>query len=152
MAFLKAATDLYGFSSITYLGLNINLAAPQGSLLNCCYSSTSVRHFVTHKRIARPFLDQHGIGGTAVAERSQPAASHDAPDEQERHIAYPLTARGAETAFIAVSALMTAGAWEEHKRGGMRDIRVLGNYFHSHILRINGHDAERDLIVSAREL
>jgi len=152
VAFLKAAKDLYGFSSIAYLGFNIDLAAPHGSLLNCCYSDTSVRHFVTRKRIARAFLEEHRIGGAAVAEWSPPAADVDAPEEHERSIAYPLTARGAETALIGIGATMTTDAWDQHKRGGMRDIRVLGNYFHSHILRINGHDAERDLIVSAREL
>ena len=29
---------------------------------------------------------------------------------------------------------------------------VLGNYFHSHVLRINGHDCDDNILLSAREL
>jgi DNA-binding CsgD family transcriptional regulator len=33
-----------------------------------------------------------------------------------------------------------------------REARILANYFHCHILRLNGVDSERGLLVSAREL
>jgi DNA-binding CsgD family transcriptional regulator len=34
----------------------------------------------------------------------------------------------------------------------LREVRILADYLHSHVLRTNGHDANRELLVSAREL
>ncbi|MPZ36468.1 MAG: hypothetical protein GEU95_00135 [Rhizobiales bacterium] len=33
-----------------------------------------------------------------------------------------------------------------------RQLRVLGSYFHEHILRLHGHQSEQQLLLSAREL
>ena len=33
-----------------------------------------------------------------------------------------------------------------------RELRILANYFHGHVLRMYGHDAERDLLMTAKEL
>ena len=34
----------------------------------------------------------------------------------------------------------------------LRQLRVLGSYFHEHILRLHGHHSERQILLSAREL
>lgn len=149
VAFLKAAQELYGFSSIMYLGFNIELTA--GSQLHCCYSDSRVRHCVTRDRVDQEFLERNRIAASEPVEI--PRASAECPAYRDkRFIAYPLTPRGKETAFVGIEAAMSVSDWERHKLTGLRDIRVLGNYFHSHILRINGHDADRDMLVSAREL
>ena len=34
----------------------------------------------------------------------------------------------------------------------LRECRILANYFHGHVLRMNGYDTDQDILVSAREL
>jgi len=155
VAFFLAAKELYGFASISYLALNIPVPAPEGCVLHCSYSDAEVKHCVSRARIAADDLARLGLSGMEAFE--WPPAGSGGVDADgllpdRRHMAFPLGPRGAETAFLGVSAAMDPDEWNRHKSTGMRDIRVLGNYFHSHILRINGHNAERDMLVSAREL
>ena len=34
----------------------------------------------------------------------------------------------------------------------LREFRILANYFHGHVLRMNGYDSNREILISAREL
>lgn len=40
----------------------------------------------------------------------------------------------------------------EKKAEITREIRILSDYLHSHVLRINGHNSDAQILVSAREL
>ena len=51
-----------------------------------------------------------------------------------------------------VGADMPADDWKTQKANILREFQVLATYFHQHILRIYGNDAESQMIVSAREL
>lgn len=153
VAFFKAAKELYGFSSISYLGLNIHVPARKGCFIHCAYADSYVKHCVTQTPLPPEALSINGLTGSAPFEWGGTAgvsSRHDATDD--RSMAFPLRTRGSETSFLCINAQMPKDDWERQKAAGMRDIRVLGNYFHSHVLRINGHDSGIDMIVSAREL
>jgi DNA-binding CsgD family transcriptional regulator len=60
--------------------------------------------------------------------------------------------KAGETAIFGVAAELPPEQWKEFEDKDLAEIRVLASYFHGHVLRINGFDADRDLIVSAREL
>jgi DNA-binding CsgD family transcriptional regulator len=47
---------------------------------------------------------------------------------------------------------MLQGVSEAQEQTVVRELRVLANYFHNHVLRINGHDSDDELLISAREL
>jgi DNA-binding CsgD family transcriptional regulator len=67
-------------------------------------------------------------------------------------LTFPLRQRHGETAVFAVSVEMKPAEWQEQKRMLVSECRILANYFHGHILRINGHNSENDILMSAREL
>jgi DNA-binding CsgD family transcriptional regulator len=48
------------------------------------------------------------------------------------------------------SALLSIGAVKMPTL--QRDFQILGNYFHQHIMRIYGHDASNEMLITAREL
>lgn len=155
VAFFKASKELYGFSSICYLGLNIHVPAQNGCLVHCMYTDTQVQHSLAQVRIPQDAISSCGLTGDAPVEW-QFSGAHDAASDQDgvaaRYLAMPLRSREGEIAFIGVGAVMSAEDWKHHRKSGMRDVKVLGSYFHSHVLRINGHNADTDMLVSAREL
>jgi DNA-binding CsgD family transcriptional regulator len=57
-----------------------------------------------------------------------------------------------ETALFLVTAEMPPEQWQESRKALLREFQVLANYFHQHILRIYGHDAASQILISAREL
>ncbi len=64
----------------------------------------------------------------------------------------PLRPVVGETAIFFVGADMPADDWQAQKKTIQREFQVLASYFHQHILRIYGNDAESQILVSAREL
>lgn len=155
VAFFKASKELYGFSSICYLGLNIHVPAQNGCLVHCMYTDTQVQHSLSQIRIPHDAISNCGLTGDAPFEWQLSGPHDDARDQDgaaARYLAMPLRSREGETAFIGVGAVMSAEDWQRHRKTGMRDVKVLGSYFHSHVLRINGHNADTDMLVSAREL
>ena len=67
-------------------------------------------------------------------------------------LSMPLRPIVGETAVFFVGAEHGGGRMENQKKTILREFQVLANYFHQHILRIYGHDAESQMLVSAREL
>ena len=67
-------------------------------------------------------------------------------------LTFPLRTLGGELALLCLGAAMQADAWAQHKPMLERDFQILGNYFHQHIMRIYGHDASKDMLITAREL
>lgn len=157
VAFLKASKELYAVSSIAYMGLNIEIPARRGHYLHCAYSDSRVKHCTTLERVSIALVNQQGLAISAPVEWRDPAASSDGEGEPPgpggvRGLALPLRTRGQEIALLGIAAEMPDEEWLRHKKTGMRDVKVLGDYFHSHVLRINGYNAESDMLVSAREL
>jgi DNA-binding NarL/FixJ family response regulator len=65
---------------------------------------------------------------------------------------FPLPSRQGEQAIFGVTAVLDGSEWRAKKSQIMREVRILGEYLHSHVLRINGNDANGQILVSAREL
>jgi DNA-binding CsgD family transcriptional regulator len=135
-AFLRAAKDLYGLIGLKYACINLPEGERSRYFTHCVYSDVSVQQFRSKEAIC---LQQNG-GGLASLQ----------PSEQEATCAtLSLNKRQGETAFFAVTFPTTLDG-----SGGamLRECRILANYFHGHVLRMNGHDAQQQLLVSAKEL
>lgn len=155
VAFFTAATELYGLSSLSYLGLNIEMPGPrQKCFLHCSYSDTHAKHCVTLAAVSIEPLRKMGLEGEEAVTwpRRSFFDEQDGGASGEHSFAFLLRPRRGESAAFGIRTVLPAGSDGEPTRSGLRDLKVLGNYFHSHILRINGHDSDRDMLVSAREL
>lgn len=131
VAFFKAAKDLYCLSQITYVCANL-VVSSQKHLTHCFYSDTCVKQFASQSPLK--------IGMPA-----SPASNSD-------ELVLPLAPRSKEIAFFKLTAAEPLSDWRMQRLELIRECRVLANYFHNHVLRINGYDSEQELLVSAREL
>jgi DNA-binding CsgD family transcriptional regulator len=156
-AFLKVARDLYGLSSVDYLGLNIPVTSATQRYAHCSYSDTSVRHCFSADAVGFEPLVAAGLAdGPQDWEpgKWEGLAGESAPANPsgKRAITFPLASRNGEMAFFGITAVCESSAWQDKKAEIMREVRILGEYLHSHVLRINGNDANSQILVSAREL
>jgi DNA-binding CsgD family transcriptional regulator len=146
--FFKVTKSLYRASSVEYLGLNVPIRAQPKHFVQCSYSDHSVSQCITDGQI---FLDP------ALQSRlSEPVCwtSKEWPAEWTAHedhslLTFPLRPRFGE---IAVFGMLVDGAPKAPQQTVVRELRVLANYFHNHVLRINGHNSDDELLISAREL
>ena len=76
----------------------------------------------------------------------------DVDDDEVVTLVIPLTSHFGETALFGVKANTLICDCSELGQEGIEKFGVLGNYFHSHVLRINGHDCDDNILLSAREL
>jgi DNA-binding CsgD family transcriptional regulator len=155
VAFFGVAKDLYRLENVTYICVNLPVVARSKHYTHCVYSDTAVSHYMSQQRIEIGFMKATGLCSDTVPCDDQHAASlHDeqidSPDE--RRLTFTLRPRHGEVALFAVSAPVNGAEWPEQKRLLVRECRILASYFHSHILRINGHNSEDDILMSAREL
>jgi DNA-binding CsgD family transcriptional regulator len=96
-------------------------------------------------------VQQFRSGGAILFKLIGEAAASSAPRSNgggATHATLSLNKQRGETAYFAVassSALDSAGVV-------LRECRILANYFHGHVLRMNGHDAQQELLISAKEL
>jgi DNA-binding CsgD family transcriptional regulator len=161
IAFLRVAKSLYPLESIAYLGLNIPLGAHRRGFVQCVYSDTDIKQCVTNDVLA-----EGQLGGLALALR-QPLDWNELPSTREaarlvqlvsgqwgdvRLLSLPLRAIVGEHSVFCLATTAEPPGWEKRKETLLREFQVLGNYFHQHILRIYGHDAGKDILMSAREL
>jgi DNA-binding CsgD family transcriptional regulator len=161
IAFLKVAKSLYPLDGVAYLGLNIPLGPHRKGFVQCAYSDVGIKQCVTHEALAegqlgvlalalRQPLDWSELPFTAEATTLLRLANGPAADR--RLLSVPLCAPVGEQSLICVAATPQDESWEERRDTLLREFHVLGNYFHHHILRIYGHDAAKDILMSAREL
>lgn len=161
IAFLKVSKTVYPLTTVSYLGLNIPIGQDRKRFVQCTYSDQWVKHCVS-----REALNLGRLGSLALALPAPLDWSElpETPDTQKlllsaqdakcgrQILSIPLRALAGETAIFFVGAEMPAADWQAHKRPVLREFQVLASYFHQHILRIYGHDAETQILVSAREL
>jgi DNA-binding CsgD family transcriptional regulator len=139
VAFLSVAKNLYGFLDIEYLCINIPTKRQDRYYSHCLYSDRSVSQFLSPKAIdVEPEL-QRRINGHEIR------LGISSNEHQEGAILVPCRQRVGEIGYIGV----TLGS--EVTDVLCRELRTLGGYFHSHVLRINGHD-DNHILLSAREL
>lgn len=132
VAFFRAAKDLYRLASIKYVCMNISAIGRSKTFTHCIYSDAQVKQLTS--------LDAVAIPTSAGVERSAP------------NITLTLNKRRGETAFLGTISATECSESREQNDTMLREFRILGNYFHGHVLRMNGHDSEEEILVSAREL
>jgi DNA-binding CsgD family transcriptional regulator len=142
VAFFKAAKDLYRLSEVTYICANLCVSSRK-HFTHCFYSDTSVKQFASQVPLRLSLPAEPSPNSDGPPERTG------SPSEGHFDLVLPLAPRCEET---AVFRLMALTEWRKQQSVLIRECRILANYFHSHILRINGYDSERELLVSAREL
>ena len=135
VAFLKTARDLYQIERISYLCINIPSAKPRGIYSHCAYSDTEVLNCLSHYALESDIVENCSKSLTGL------------PDKV---LQLPLRKHCGESAFFDVSLGMGYG--DDRLRSIQGELRILANYFHSHVLRINGQDVDRSVLMSAKEL
>jgi DNA-binding CsgD family transcriptional regulator len=142
VAFLRLAKDLYKLTSVGYLGVNIAVARQKNVYVHCTYSDVSVKHCIGNRQIAAAPCEQMATD----------AVAGDIDDEEVIALVIPLASHFGETALFGVKASATLCDVADFGEDGAEKFGALGNYFHSHVLRIHGHDCDDDILLSAREL
>jgi DNA-binding CsgD family transcriptional regulator len=147
VAFFRAAKDLYGLASINYVCVNISIAGRPRHFTHCVYSDTCVKQFTSNDPVRFELKNEngHGLGGIHVqpngADRRSPTC-----------IILTLNKRRGETAFFGITSAIDPTQRAGQHDTMLRECRILANYFHGHVLRMNGHDSDQEILISAREL
>jgi DNA-binding CsgD family transcriptional regulator len=134
VAFFLAARHLYCLTSLNYICINISVAERSRYFIHCIYSDTRVRQFTSKEALRFEFQNEANVG------------LGDGAEHASIQITLPLHRRRGETAFFGITIQA------EPAETTLRECRILANYFHGHVLRMHGHDAEHEILVSAREL
>lgn len=161
IAFLKVAKSLYPLEAVEYLALNIPLGSQHGRFLHCAYSDVGLSQCATKDvldpasfddiapALSQP-LDWSELAGSSAGQAVPRLAAGSGTGG--RLLSLPVRAIAGEQALLLLMAGAPNGDWRAQKELLLREFQVLGNYFHQHILRIYGHDAAKDMLISAREL
>ena len=136
-AFLRAAKDLYNLMGLQYVCINLPAGGRARYFTHCFYSDVSVKQF----RSSDAICFQRNGGGLA----SSPQYSI---ERGATYATLSLNKRRGEIAFFAVASSTTL----DGSGVMLRECRILADYFHGHVLRMNGHDAQQELLISAKEL
>lgn len=137
VAFFLAAKDLYRLTSISYVCINISITERSRYFVHCVYSDTRVKQFTSKEPVRFELTNENGVG----------FGKHATPQ-----IAFTLNRRRGETACFGITSAIEPTKRSEQHETMWRECRILANYFHGHVLRMHGHDAEQEILVSAREL
>jgi len=143
VAFLKAARELYDCTSMAYLALNIPVPGARFRYMHCAYSDGGAKHCLSAEAVAC---------GDAIEEDRGALNSEGSKGSRMRSLTFGVRPKAGESALFGITADLDPEDWSTFLQTGVAEIRILANYFHSHVMRINGFNANMDLIVSAREL
>src|SRR6266568_9082635 len=144
VAFFRVAKDLYRLASVTYFCANISVVTREKCYTHCVYSDTYVRQFVSQIRLYLDFTNEVGLRADTSYCQSRddpkdlPADDRGIGAEKPRALAFSLRERLGETAVFGITAEMELPEWKEQQKIIVPECRILANYFHSHVLRING--------------
>jgi DNA-binding CsgD family transcriptional regulator len=140
VAFFSAAKNLYRLASINYACINISVGDRARYFVHCIYSDTRVQEFTSKEPVR--FESGHEKEGMPKGSTGFAGAES----------AVTLTRRRGETAFFEVASAADASEQSTPNDDIWREFRILANYFHGHVLRMHGQDADQELLISAREL
>jgi DNA-binding CsgD family transcriptional regulator len=161
VAFLKVAQSVYPHTTTSYLGLNIPFGGDGKRFVQCTYSDKWVKQCVSREPASMSRLS--GLSQVLPAPLDW-SALPETPETQKlfrylkdknggrQVLSIPLRSLIGETAIFFVASEMATEEWGQKKKGLQREFQVLASYFHQHVLRIYGHDAANQMLVSAREL
>ncbi len=156
IAFLAATRPIYQLSNLYYFCANIPRQS-NGTFVHCAFSGDYASQAITPKPIAPEKLADLDIFKLARFQNDEPPATRfgmglAADGGEVLTSAMCLTARGGETAILGFSRDSTPAEPEFDDPPSLAELKILGDYFHSHMLRRNGIDTSDALVVSAREL
>ncbi|MBY0227613.1 MAG: LuxR C-terminal-related transcriptional regulator [Hyphomicrobium sp.] len=150
-AFLRAVAQLYDARYVDYLAINIG-NIKKGVWISGHYSNRHIKQLASPQKTA---VELHKILGLCE-DQSRWHAIHTEASGLSNHRpalghfwVYALPQLNGESALFS---LTLAHQSNETNSSLAKEWTVLGSYFHSHMLRLNGFDASRQMIVSAREL
>jgi len=149
-AFLRVAREAYPLSAVVYVALNVPIGSGAAQrFVHCTYADTWARHATSRERAN---IAQLGLNALfEMRDESALPPSHQA-DAAERGLTIALTGYHGESAALVIEAGAEMTGWLACRGTIAREFRALGQYFHQHMLRIYGHDSEKAIIVSAREI
>jgi DNA-binding CsgD family transcriptional regulator len=148
VAFLRATKDLYQLASINYVCINISVAKRPSNFTHCAYSDRFVKQFMSIHPIQLDLKDRNTFASPVVEDAKKIEANEYSPE----HIKLVLNQRRGETAFFGIISGLEANQRMGRHDAMLRECRILANYFHGHVLRMNGYDSDQELLISAREL
>jgi DNA-binding CsgD family transcriptional regulator len=139
VAFLNAAKELYGLADVAYACANIPILTGTRRYSHCVYTAAFMGQWVSPQAIVA------AVGVSVAVNGSGQAPTHDVGGA----IVLKLPQHVGEAAFFGLTpsegSLANGDALQ-------RQLRVLGSYFHEHILRLHGHESGQQMLLSAREL
>ena len=145
VAFFRVAKDLYGLASINYVCINISVSGRAKYFTHCVYSDTCVKQFASNDAIPFEMKSDNKLGSGSIDVLAKSAV------KRSPHIVLALNKRRGETAFlgiISIEPLQRSGQYDPL----LHECRILANYFHGHVLRMNGYNTDQEILISAREL
>ena len=134
VAFFSAAKNLYRLASINYACINISVGDRARYFVHCIYSDTRVQEFTSKE----PIQFESGHENEDMPKGSTGFASAES--------AVTLTRRRGETAFFEIASAADASERSTPNDDIWRELRILANYFHGHVLRMHGEDADQELL------
>lgn len=162
VAFLKAAKALYGLSEISYLALNVPLPRQSNRFLHCTYSESGIRQKssalalgverLKDLALLDPSPLEWGKNERLRIELQLRTEASDCVAAERQAVSFPLPTLYGETAVLALVFAREPADVVRKIYAAIAECRILANYFHSHILRLNGSDTSESMLISAREL
>lgn len=139
VAFLSAAKELYGLAAVAYACTNIPILQGERRFSHCVYTSASMGQWISPQAIDMTQDFAAAMDGADQAPSLAPGAT----------VVLKLPRHVGEAAFVGMTPSVSPLSNNDSL---LRQLRVLGSYFHEHILRLHGHHSERQILLSAREL
>ena len=161
VAFLNVAKSAYPISSISYASLNVPLRGYKDRFVHSIMADCWVKHCVSTERLnvgqtaELAVIFKERLDWASLPAGTDPAALRElaGPLNEGWHaLSLPLRALGAESVLLCIGAEMQPSDWAQQTEVLSRDFHILGNYFHQHVMRVYGHDAFREMLITAREL
>lgn len=147
VAFLSAAREIYRLSNIWYLCVNIPRFS-SGSFVHCSFSGDRASQAITSKAVPMQRLAEiRAVEMARMQSDGKPTCSDD-----EAFGAIQLTSRRGEFAILGFERSLPNDEPDDEIAPEPTELKILGEYFHCHMLRRNGVDTSEALVVSAREL
>jgi DNA-binding CsgD family transcriptional regulator len=147
VAFLSAAREIYRLSDIWYLCVNIPRFS-SGSFVHCSFSGDMASQAITNKAVSMQRLAEiRAVEAVRVQSDGKPTCS-----DGEAFGAIQLTSRRGEFAILGFERSSPSDEPDDEIAPEPTELKILGEYFHCHMLRRNGVDTSEALVVSAREL
>lgn len=152
-AFLKVARSAYPLADVVYIALNIPIGRQRNRYMQCAYSDRWLKQCVSHEPVGTSRLGGLGPMFREPLDWEEPSqCPSGSATEGKPALSFPLRTSHGEIASFCISANANFEDWQDKKKTLAREFQALGGYFHQHMLRIWGHDTERDMLISAREL